>query len=70
MIFIRLNLLEIQNFENNGKDGRRTNQSNGWEISNVGSGGVYKSIFTPKFKNIFNAFKECPYDDLKVVIVG
>jgi len=26
--------------------------------------------FTPKFKDIFNAFKECPYDDLKVVIVG
>jgi len=26
--------------------------------------------FTPKFKNIFNAFKECPYDDIKVVIVG
>ena len=26
--------------------------------------------FTPKFKDIFNAFKECPYNDLKVVIVG
>jgi len=26
--------------------------------------------FTPKFKDIFNAFKECKYDDLKVVIVG
>ena len=26
--------------------------------------------FTPRFKDIFNAFYECPYDDLKVVIVG
>ena len=26
--------------------------------------------FTPKFKDIFNAFYECPKDDLKVVIVG
>ena len=26
--------------------------------------------FTPKFKNIFNAFYECPREDLKVVIVG
>jgi len=26
--------------------------------------------FTPKFKDTFNAFIECPYDDLKVVIVG
>ena len=26
--------------------------------------------FTPKFKDTFNAFIECPYDDVKVVIVG
>jgi uracil-DNA glycosylase len=26
--------------------------------------------FTPQFKDIFNAFYECPYDDLKIVIVG
>jgi len=26
--------------------------------------------FTPKFKDIFNAFYECPYKDIKVVIVG
>lgn len=26
--------------------------------------------FTPKFKDIFNAFVECPYDDLKVIIIG
>jgi len=26
--------------------------------------------FTPKFKNVFNGFYECPYNDLKVVIVG
>jgi uracil-DNA glycosylase len=26
--------------------------------------------FTPRFKDIFNAFYECNYDDLKVVIVG
>lgn len=26
--------------------------------------------FTPKFKDVFNAFTECPYEDLKVIIVG
>ena len=26
--------------------------------------------FTPKFKDVFNAFYECPYDKVKVVIVG
>ena len=26
--------------------------------------------FTPRFKDVFNAFYECPYDDVKVVIVG
>jgi uracil-DNA glycosylase len=26
--------------------------------------------FTPRFKDIFNAFYECPYDDIKIVIVG
>tara|TARA_R110002051_G_scaffold294404_1_gene359675 strand:- start:2576 stop:3265 length:690 start_codon:yes stop_codon:yes gene_type:complete len=26
--------------------------------------------FTPRFKDVFNAFYECPYKDLKVVIVG
>lgn len=26
--------------------------------------------FTPRFKDIFNAFKECPYDNLKIVVVG
>ena len=26
--------------------------------------------FTPKFKDIFNAFYECPKDDLKIVMVG
>ena len=26
--------------------------------------------FTPKFKDVFNGFYECPYGDLKVVIVG
>ncbi len=26
--------------------------------------------FTPKFKDLFNAFIECPYEDLKVIIVG
>ena len=35
-------------------------------VDNVNAG----KRFTPKFKNIFNAFKECPYDDLKVVMVG
>lgn len=40
-------------------------------IVNSLADGVKKSRrFTPKFKNIFNAFIECPYDDLKVVIVG
>ena len=35
-------------------------------VDNVNAG----KRFTPKFRNIFNAFKECPYDDLKVVMVG
>ena len=26
--------------------------------------------FTPRFKDVFNGFYECPYDNLKVVIVG
>ena len=26
--------------------------------------------FTPRFKDVFNAFYECPYDKVKVVIVG
>tara|TARA_R110001592_G_scaffold34089_2_gene117419 strand:- start:655 stop:1338 length:684 start_codon:yes stop_codon:yes gene_type:complete len=26
--------------------------------------------FTPRFKDVFNAFYECPYDKLKVVVVG
>ena len=26
--------------------------------------------FTPPFKDVFNAFKECKYDNIKVVIVG
>ena len=26
--------------------------------------------FTPTFKNMFRAFEECPYDDLKIVVVG
>ena len=26
--------------------------------------------FTPKFKDVFNGFYECPYDNLKVVLVG
>jgi uracil DNA glycosylase len=26
--------------------------------------------FTPTMKNWFRAFEECPYEDLKVVIVG
>ena len=26
--------------------------------------------FTPRFKDIFNAFKYCPYDKLKVIFVG
>jgi uracil-DNA glycosylase len=26
--------------------------------------------FTPTLKNLFRAFEECPYDDLKVIIVG
>lgn len=26
--------------------------------------------FTPKFKDIMNAFVECPYDDLKVIVIG
>lgn len=26
--------------------------------------------FTPTLKNIFRAFEECPYEDLKVVIIG
>jgi len=26
--------------------------------------------FTPMFKDAFNAFYECPYDDVKVIIVG
>lgn len=35
-------------------------------VDNVNNG----RRFTPKFKDVFNAFIECPYDDLKVVIVG
>ena len=35
-------------------------------VDNVNNG----RRFTPKFKDTFNAFIECPYDDLKVVIVG
>ncbi len=35
-------------------------------IQNVESG----KRFTPKFKDVFNGFYECPYKDLKVVIVG
>jgi len=35
-------------------------------INNVNEG----KRFTPKFKDIFNGFYECPYEDLKVVIVG
>jgi uracil-DNA glycosylase len=30
----------------------------------------YGLRFTPPFKDVFNAFKECSYDNLKVVIVG
>ena len=30
----------------------------------------YGQRFTPTLKYIFRAFEECPYDDLKVVIVG
>jgi len=26
--------------------------------------------FTPRFKDIFNAFKECPYNDIKVIVIG
>ena len=26
--------------------------------------------FTPTIKNLFKAFEECPYDQLKVVMVG
>ena len=26
--------------------------------------------FTPKFKDVMNAFVECPYDDLKVIVIG
>ena len=26
--------------------------------------------FTPRFKDIFNAFLECPYDELKCIIIG
>jgi len=26
--------------------------------------------FTPKLSQIFNAFEECPYDELKVIIIG
>tara|TARA_R100000544_G_C2223141_1_gene58846 strand:+ start:402 stop:1085 length:684 start_codon:yes stop_codon:yes gene_type:complete len=26
--------------------------------------------FTPKFKDTMNAFVECPYDDLKVIVIG
>jgi len=35
-------------------------------IENVENG----KRFTPKFKDVFNGFYECPYNDLKVVIVG
>jgi uracil-DNA glycosylase len=35
-------------------------------VENVESG----KRFTPKFKDVFNGFYECPYKDLKVVIVG
>ena len=35
-------------------------------VDNVNNG----RRFTPKFKDTFNAFIECPYDDVKVVIVG
>ena len=35
-------------------------------VNNVNNG----KRFTPRFKDIFNAFYECPYDDVKVVIVG
>jgi uracil DNA glycosylase len=26
--------------------------------------------FTPPLKDLFTAFEECPYDDLRLVIVG
>ena len=26
--------------------------------------------FTPRFKDIFNAFTECPYDELKCIVIG
>ena len=35
-------------------------------IENVENG----KRFTPRFKDVFNGFYECPYNDLKVVIVG
>jgi uracil-DNA glycosylase len=35
-------------------------------VNNVNAG----RRFTPKFKDIFNAFYECPYDKVKVVMVG
>jgi len=35
-------------------------------VNNVNNG----RRFTPRFKDIFNAFYECPYNDVKVVIVG
>lgn len=35
-------------------------------VNNVNEG----KRFTPKFKDIFNAFYECPYDKVKVVMVG
>jgi len=60
-------------------------ETSGWDlvfnpfIDNTGYDTVYnfleKSVnnglrFTPPFKDVFNAFKECSYNDLKVVIVG
>ena len=35
-------------------------------VDNVNDG----KRFTPRFKDVFNAFYECPYDKVKVVIVG
>ena len=35
-----------------------------WELSNE------NSRFTPTLKQVFRAFEECPYDKLKVVIIG
>jgi uracil-DNA glycosylase len=39
-------------------------------IKELGNQVNHGKRFTPTFKNMFRAFEECPYDKLKVIVVG